>query len=200
MLVRDFLSTVYKGVDQRLASKLLWDSYLISTINFALSDIYSYQWKHWTFMFWRQDLEITEEMVEDQLTFTLDYPMMRLYHIEDLNGEFDNFTLTNQDFELEQWVIFFRPHENVLKIKNNEKWYILHYIHSFNWVGLDDEIPLPDIFLAPLYNKILTYIYPQYGQYWDGKDANSQSKYMEQMQNFAMMDSLQVTWVTTNIH
>lgn len=200
MIARDFLSIVYKWVDQRMASKLIWDSTMLAYMNFALSDIYSYQWKHWTFMFWKQELAIDETMVLDQLEFTLDHPMMRLYHIEDLTGDHGEFTLTNLDYELEWGQIFFRPHQNTLKIKNNNTWYILHYIHSFATVTLEDEVPLPDIFLWPLYNRMLTYIYPEYWQYWDWKDSNSSQKYNEQMQHFSMMDSLQITWVISNIH
>jgi hypothetical protein len=76
----------------------------------------------------------------------------------------------------------------------------LHYVHTFNPVVDWGEIPLPELFLWALYNKTLTYIYPQYWQYWDGKDTTAYSKYQEQMENFNMIDSLQITWVESNVN
>lgn len=192
------MTTIYKALDQRLASKLLWDDTIVSYINFALADIYSYKWTSWTFMYWKQD--ITFSSSNDQITFTLDKPILRVFKVTDNSDNELSFDTSNVDEELDNWQIYFRPHEKTIKIKNNTDWITLHYLHTFNSLSTNSIIPLPDLFLWALFNRVLSYCYPSYWQYWDWKDTVVMSKYIDQMENFRMIDSLQLTWISTEIY
>lgn len=197
MKVSDFITTIYRALDQRLTSNLIWDDAILSFINFALSDIYSYKWTSWTFMYWKEDITIS--WTDEQISHTLENPILRVFKITDNSSNELDFSISNIDEELDDWYIYFRPHEKVIKMKNNTDWITLHYLHTFNTLGTADQIPLPDLFLWPLFNRVLTYAYPWYWQYWDWKDTVAMSKYIEQMEHFRMIDSLQLVWITTDI-
>ena len=151
-------------------------------------------------MYWKQELTIDQSETNDQLTFTLDYPIIRAFAIIDRSVDELPFNITNIDKKLDDWYIFYTPHEKIVKMKNNNSWIDLYYIHTFNQITSTDSIPLPDLFLWALFNKVASYCYPWYWQYWDWKDTVSMSKYVEQIESFRMIDALQWTWVETNIN
>ena len=63
--------------------------------------------------------------------------------------------------ELKANELYFKPGTNQLYLPNNDnKGYVIHWVSFYNPVEWDDEIPLPEHFLATLYNLTMTYLYP----------------------------------------
>lgn len=224
MLVKDLVNnSIYRGTNQKLQTVLTWRTAIVSAINFALDDIYTYEGKEWTFMYDKTIVKPTDEIwKKDNKTqvIELDKPIKKIFIVEELDKDgkvdllkkpsippFPGPEWTIKLIEPEVWVeelkeneLYFKPGTKQLYLPNNDKWYIIHWISFFNPVDWDSEIPLPEHFIACLYNLTMTYLYPINWQYWDNKDANSYNKAMAQLVNLAKTDMFQINSVKGNIH
>lgn len=213
MLLKDFVTnSVYIGSNQKLQTLLISRSATINATNFALNDIYTYEWKEWTFMYHKK--EITWEPTEDKtISVELDLPIKKLFILEDLNlyEKLDRRiekeykirkvepTPGKSDLKLDE--VYFKPGERKIYLPNNDnKWYILHYVTFFNPIDWEDNIPVPEHFLGCLYDIVMTYLYPINWQYWENKDANCYNKAQDQLVNLAKTDAFQMWVVVWNIH
>ena len=225
MLVKDLVNNaIYRGTNQKLQTVLCWRTAIVSAINFALDDIYTYEGKEWTFMYNKTIVKPTDEWWNDSsLTevITLDKPIKKIFIVEELDSKSEKVDLLRKPsippFPGPEWVIklieptpgveelkedelYFKPGTNQLYLPNNKRWYVIHWISFFNPVDWEDEIPLPEHFMGCLYNITMTYLYPINWQYWDNKDANSYQKSMTQLVNLAKTDAFQINSVKGNIH
>ena len=222
MLVKDLVNnSIYRGTNQKLQTVLMWRTAIVSAINFALDDIYTYEGKEWTFMYDKTIIKPNDKWEDGKtLEIELDKPIKKIFIIEELNkdGKVDllnkasippmpgpEWTIkliepTPGTAELKENELYFKPGTKLLYLPNNKKWYVIHWISFFNPVDWDDEIPVPEHFLACLYNLTMTYLYPVNWQYWDNKDANSYNKAMTQLVNLAKTDMFQINSVKGNIH
>ena len=224
MLVKDLVNnSIYRGTNQKLQTVLTWRTAIVSAINFALDDIYTYEGKEWTFMYDKTIVKPTDEVwKKDNKTqvIELDKPIKKIFIVEELDKDgkvdllnkacippFPGPEWTIKLIEPTVWVeelkekeLYFKPGTKQLYLPNNDKWYIIHWISFFNPVDWDSEIPVPEHFIACLYNLTMTYLYPINWQYWDNKDANSYNKAMAQLVNLAKTDMFQINSVKGNIH
>lgn len=230
MLVKDFINnSIYRWTNQKLQTVLCWRTAIISAINFALSDIYTYEGKEWTFMYdkiiVRPGTDIWENCWnENDATevITLDKPIKKIFIIEELDNKSEkvdeNMKASIPPFPGPEWKIklieptvwtedlkanelYFKPGTNQLYLPNNKnKWYVIHWISFYNPIDWESEIPLPEHFIGCLYNLTMTYLYPINWQYWDNKDANSYNKAQTQLVNLAKTDMFQINSIKGNIH
>lgn len=167
-----------------------------------------------------------EELIWDKNALTeaipFDKPIKKIFIVEDLDDKSEKIDLAMKPaippfpgpewninvIEPTPWVedlkprdLYFKPGTKILYLPNNKnRWYVVHWISFFNPVDWEDEIPLPEHFMACLYNLVMTYLYPINWQYWDNKDANSYNKSMTQLVNLAKTDMFQINSVKGNIH
>lgn len=224
MLLKDLVNnSIYRWTNQKLQTVLMWRTAIVWAVNFALDDIYTYEWKEWTFMYDKTIIKPGDEWWDDSkltLSIEMDKPIKKIFIVEalDKDGKVDLLSKksippmpgpewkikmiepTPWTEELKEDELYFKPWTKTLYLPNNHKWYVIHWISFFNPVDWDDEIPLPEHFLAALYNITMTYLYPINGQYWDNKDANSYNKAMTQLVNLAKTDMFQINSVKGNIH
>ena len=225
MLVKDLVNNaIYRWTNQKLQTVLCWRTAIVSAVNFALDDIYTYEGKEWTFMYCKTIVKPWDDWWnDDDLTevIQLDKPIKKIFIVEALDKNSEKVDLLAKPsippfpwperkiklIEPTVWVedvkddeLYFKPGTKQLYLPNNKKGYVIHWISFFNPVDWDDEIPLPEHFLAALYNITMTYLYPINWQYWDNKDANSYNKAMTQLVNLAKTDMFQINSVKGNIH
>lgn len=149
---------------------------------------------------------VTTNLVE----VTLPYPILRVVRIKDLwNKQIDKFFNINvEPFEtLSDWLedikdneFYFKPHTKKIKLRNNWVWYYLHYIHYFDQVTYEWTLPVPSLFEWALFNLVLWYVYPNYWQMWENKEANAFQKSRQQLTDLAKTDSLQLSGIEGNTH
>lgn len=97
---------------------------------------------------------------------------------------------------------FFVPHQDTIIFRDNNDTtgFIITYTHTFNRLTADsDTIPLPDIFLSALMLITMGYIYPGYGQFGEGKDAQIDNKGLQRLRELAKLDSPQTPTVHSNV-
>jgi len=227
MLVKDLVNnSIYRWTNQKLQTVLCWRTSIVAAINFALSDIYTYEGKEWTFMYNKSvivpsDNEDWKDKAQTEV-LTFDKPIKKIFTVEELDKNSEKVDLnqipsippfpgpewkinliepTPWVEELKERELYFKPWTKQLYLPNNKnKGYVVHWVSFFNPVEWDDEIPLPEHFLWTLYNIVMTYLYPINGQYWDNKDANSYQKAQAQLVNLAKTDMFQINSVRGNIH
>jgi len=224
MLVKDLVNNaIYRWTNQKLQTVLCGRTAIVSAVNFALDDIYTYEGKEWTFMYDKTIVKPWDEQRDNNKKtqiITMNKPIKKIFIVEGLDKEGRVDYLSQKAIppfpgpewkikliEPTPWVedlkedeLYFKPWTNQLYLPNNNKWYVIHWISFFNPVDWDDIIPLPEHFLAALYNITMTYLYPINWQYWDNKDANSYNKAMTQLVNLAKTDMFQINSVKGNIH
>jgi len=185
---------------------LLGNDAIVQDINYALDDIYTYEWKDWTFMYSKHVADFSAVGSDNNITVTLDYPIKRLVWLTDLSWRTTEFDIlkvepTEWTDNLKSNEIYYKPWSKEIILPNNgNAWYILHYVHIFDKVEFTDELPIPEIFEWALYNMTMTYAYPPYWQYWENKEWNTYAKSNQQLANLAKTDSFQMTKVKWNIH
>ena len=86
MLVKELVNnSIYKGTNQKIQTVLLGKTAIVNAVNYALSDIYTYEGKEWTFMYNKTILN--REPTDDKtIIVTLDKPikkMVTLRHLKD---------------------------------------------------------------------------------------------------------------------
>lgn len=219
MQARNFISSyVYPVLTQRWASLMYSEQALLDFINLALNDIYSFEWKTWSFMYtmeeniykpWTPTNESypksTNVMAGTSETHTVitDYPIIRIQYFQDTRTLSTNTELKNTPINWTDGEYFFIPHTNNLTVydNNSTEWYKFWYVHSFNrLISLDQEIPLPDLFFSALMLITMWYVYPWYGQFWEGKDVQVDQKWYMRLKDLAKVDSFQVQYLTSSIH
>ena len=89
MLVKDLVNnSIYRWTNQKLQTVLAWRTAIVSAINFALSDIYTYEGKEWTFMYNKTIIkpETYEGWNSKNATevITLDKPIKKIFIVEEL--------------------------------------------------------------------------------------------------------------------
>jgi len=213
MLLKDFVtSSIYIGSNQKLQTLLITRAATVNATNFALNDIYTYEWKEWTFMYHKK--EITWEPTDAKtIAIELDLPIKKLFILEDLEAYEALNRPTDKEYrirkteptpgksDLKKDEVYFKPGEKKIYLpNNNNKGYILHYVTFFNPIDWEDSIPVPEHFLGCLYDLTMTYLYPINGQYWENKDANSYNRAQDQLVNLAKTDAFQLWVVVWNIH
>lgn len=216
MKVKDLVNnSIYRWTNQKLQTVLLWRTAIVWAINFSLSDIYTYEGKERTFMY--NKTELTWEPTNDKtIVIELPKPIKKVFLLKSKTFSFvekpvpplpwPNYKINV--IEPTMWIddlkpdeIYFKPWDNKIYIPNNNNgWYILHWVSFYNPVDWEDDIPLPEHFMAVLYNLVMTYLYPINWQYGDNKDSNSYNKAMTQLVNLAKTDAFQINSVTWNIH
>lgn len=219
MLLKDFLqSCVLRWTNQRLPSNLLWISGLVNYLNFALNDIYTYEWKYWTFMFDTIELDCTTSFTDADEVVYIDvpYPLLRIAYIEDLSNwtqayvsSVERWIQLHQQFEalnikpydkIDYWHYYYKQHTKRIYLRNNKNKYRIHYIHYFDRIEYseDAEIPIPDIFDGALYELTMWYVYPNYWQQGENKETNAFNKWRQALSDLAKTDSMQLSWVYWN--
>ena len=91
MLVKDLVNnSIYRGTNQKLQTVLAWRTAIVSAINFALSDIYTYEGKEWTFMYDRTIVKPWDEWWKDNVEteiIELDKPIKKIFIVEELDKD-----------------------------------------------------------------------------------------------------------------
>ena len=219
MLLKDFiLSSVLRWTNQRLPSTLLGPVGLTNYINYALDDIYTFEWRYWTFMYDTIELDCVTSFTEADEVVYIDvpYPLLRIMYIEDLsywttsyNTTLEKTSQLSQQFEalytkpydkIDPNHFYFKQHTKRIYLRNNNNKYRIHYLHYFDRLEYNDttEIPIPDIFLGALYELVMGYIYPNYWQQGENKEANAFNKGRQQLVDLAKTDSMQLSGVLWN--
>lgn len=91
---------------------------------------------------------------------------------------------------------FFDVHDVV----GNPITYTYSYCRGLKFLtDLDQEIPIPEIFLPALHQLTVSYCSVPYGQYSDGKEVNFYQSGLQKLANLAKGESQQIVRVTTNI-
>lgn len=215
MKVKDLVTnSIYRWMNQKLQTVLMWKTAIVEAINFALNDIYTYEWKERTFMYHKKEIN-REETKDKTILVELELPIKKVFRLHSLNPHtIPNIPWHNPEEyqiiqseptidveDLKEYELYFKPGTKWIYLPNNKNtWYILHYVSFFNKVDWEDEIPVPEHFLWALYNLTMTYLYPIDWEYWDNKDANCYNKAQTQLVNLAKTDSFQTQWVRWNIH
>lgn len=208
MFVKDLVNNaIYRWTNQKLQTVLAGRTAIVSAVNFALDDIYTYEWKEWTFMYNKNILE-WEPTDDKTIVITLDKPIKKMFILKSLNEQhpikeykINVIEPTVGVDDLKENEIYFKPWTKQLYIPNNDnKWYVLHWVSFFNTVDWDSEIPLPDHFMWLLYNMTMCYLYPITWQYWDNKETNTYNVAQTQLVNLAKTDAFQLNSVIWNIH
>ena len=213
MLVQSFITnSVYRGINQRLPSYLMWPAGVLNAVNFALNDIQTFEWRYWTWMYYSEEFDCTPYNTQTDVTvsFQTTYPILRIIRIDDMSdSRLDNYELRatepfniqgNTNINLESNEFRYQMHQTDIKLYNNRGKYRVHYLRAYPMLGMTDTIPIPDLFLWVLYNLTLEYIYPQYGQLGENRETNVYNKARQQLTDLAKVDSFQITWVHGNIH
>lgn len=197
--VRDLKTLCYRTLNQRWPSALVWDDSMLWYINMALNDIYTFEWRSWTFQKHKQVI-LPADMPDSTSTVTLLYPIVKIMYVKDLTNRIQKFDILYLDEELEQWQVAFDMHEKAIRVYKNDSWYNIHYVWAFNKLtSLDEVIPLPDTFIAPLYNLVMSYALNTYWQYWDNKLVTAYQAAQQQLKNLSQYDWFQITKVKSNI-
>lgn len=155
-------------------------------------------------MYDKKDVSITDLAVST--TITLDYPIIRVFIIEDQTQRIAEFKTIKIDTTLKEGQVYYKQHTPLINIFDNtnasgngDGGYTIHYVHTYNRIGREDEIPVPEMFLGALYNRTLAYLYPPYAQYGDNKNQTAYNDYDKQMQNLTKIDGFQLQQITGNI-
>lgn len=219
MLLKDFiLYSVLRWTNQRLPSWLLGTTGITNYINYALNDIYTFEGRYWTFMYDVVELDCTTSFTSaDEVVYVdVPYPLLRVMYIEDLSqgtsiyntsverttklaNQFDAL-LIKPDDKIDPNHFYFKQHTKRIYLRNNNNTYRIHYLHYFDRLEYNDttEIPVPEIFLWALYELTMGYIYPNYWQQWENKEANAFNKGRQQLVDLAKTDSMQLSGVLWN--
>lgn len=218
MLLKDFIQySVLRWTNQRLPSNLLWTQWLSNYVNFALNDIYSFEWKFWTFMKDKAVLDCRTFPESTELCYVdVPYPLLRVMYIEDNSNEtsmyrtaverqsylvtqYDSLNIEPTD-KIDPWHYYYKQHTKRIYLRNNKNTYTIHYLHYYDRLEYSDtaEIPIPEIFLWALYSLTMWYIYPNYWQQGENKEANSWAKGRQQLTDLAKTDSMQLSWISWN--
>lgn len=224
MLVKDLVNNaIYRGTNQKMQTVLLGRTAIVQAINFALNDIYTYEWKEWTFMYNKTviDLSDKEKYPEEYKTIKidLDMPIKKVFKMRLLKDwNIDIHQPHTPPYPWPEWKIscieptiwvedlmpdelYFKPWTKEIYIPNNKnEGYILHWISFFNPVDWEDEIPLPEHFMWALYNLVLCYLYPINWQYGVDKESNNYNIAQTQLVNLAKTDAYQMNHIIWNIH
>ena len=208
MLLKDFiLNATLRWTNQRLPSLLSWTTGITSYVNFALNDIYTFEWRYRTFMHDKIELDCTTDFPdwEEVVYIDVPYPLLRVMYIEDLSNTTESFDCLNIEptDKINYGDIYYKQHTKRIYLRNNKNRYIIHYIHYFDMVQYadDTEIPIPDLFLWALYELVMWYIYPNYWQQGENKEANAFNKWRQALVDLAKTDSMQINWISwSNIH
>ena len=208
MLLKDFiLNVVLRWTNQRLPSLLAWITWVTSYINFALNDVYTFEGRYWSFMHDKIELDCVTAFPwnEEVVYIDVPYPLLRVMYIEDLSNTTETFDCLNimPTDKIDYGNIYYKQHTKRIYLRNNHNKYIIHYIHYFDMISYadDTEIPIPELFLGALYELTMWYIYPNYGQQGENKEANAFNKWRQALVDLAKTDSMQINWISwTNIH
>ena len=138
MLVKDLVNNaIYRGTNQKLQTVLCWRTAIVSAVNFALDDIYTYEGKEWTFMYNRTIIRPDEFKVNDKLIWdkeanteviTLDKPIKKIFIIEELDKDSKKVDLLSKacipPFPGPEWEIkLIEPTPGTEELKENELYF-----------------------------------------------------------------------------
>jgi len=207
MIVKDFINTVYSWLTQRGATLFVSEDAMVNFTNYALNDIYSYEWRYWSFMYQSaEQIVIPTWLTDTNYTHTTSVPMVRVVNIYDKKL---NYSLSTKQLDIKQvnlnieesWQCFFLPFKKIITVYNNDcEWYQLDYIWWFNIISdINATLPIPDSFVHALYDLTMAYILPVYAQYGENRESNVYQRWMAKLKDLAKADSLEITKVTSNI-
>lgn len=205
MIVQDFISAAYNQLTQKWATMLIGDDWLLAYINFALADIYSYEWREWAFMY-NTEKVIVWNLVDTTIITTMDKPIIKLLACRDLwdtDYKEVQFRIKHWLSLRENWDAYFNPFGTILKLYNNITSpinYSIDRIWWFNAVQTKTEtLPIPDAFCWALFDFTMAYCMPQFWQYWDNKELNYYTKARNKLAELAKVSSYQVKQLNPNI-
>lgn len=206
MTLQEFINTIYAWLTQRGATLFVSEDALLNFTNYALNDIYSYEWRYWSFMYQQSEQIVIPEWTTDKFyTITLPVPLVRVLNVYDKKLTYSlsakQLHLKQVDLNIEEsWDCFFLPMKKTFKIYNNIEWYQLDYIWWFNRItDTSTELPIPDSFVHALYDLTMAYILPVYAQYGENRETNIYQRWLTKLKELAKSDSLEILQVSSNI-
>lgn len=204
MQVQSFIETIYHWLTQRGATMFVSKESIMNFINFWLNDIYSFEWRGWSFMYKdNEDIVIPWTHTDTSYLHTTSFPIYRIINIYDNKIqsliETSKFKQTKLNITSD-WEIFYLPFTTALNIYNNIDWYKLAYLWWFIPVNAnEDYLPIPDAFVHALYDFVMSYILPVYAQYWEQRENVSYQKWMAKLNELKKADDIQFSKITYNI-
>jgi hypothetical protein len=207
LTVGKFMQSVYASITQQASTLLVGDESMIAFINMALNDLFAFDGKIWTFK-WKDSFDISEPAEDGKPYYdvTLPTPMCRASVLYD-KGTKATAALkvlgskTVDDTKWQPGVLFFRPMSTTLRVaRNSGAGYILDYVQWFNPISAKtDELPISDPFTSPLHAFVLSYIFPLYAQYGEGKETSQYQVAVARMKELMKNDFVQVQNVTSGV-
>ena len=214
MILGNFIQSVYYTLTQQGGTALIGDDSMLAYARFALSDIYTYKGKGWTFMY-ETGIDMTNPtppaVKGGKFAFQTTLPIYRLKSVWDKElkryissksgGSLD---LKSEDSPVEDWKpgsVYYKQYGKEFKFYENLSGYVVSYLRYFELAdgNFQQEIPLPDIFLGAMHSFMLSYAHPQWGQSGENREAAAWAKGIQQLDSLTMTDSIQNPTLTMNI-
>lgn len=195
-----FVNLIYTWLNQRWISFIVWRDALLNFINLWLTDIFSFEWRYWSFMYHDETITIDPAETATTIQHNLTYPIIRVQNIFDVKNQISQFERKNVNINLQEKEIFYRPLNTDIYLYNNTDWYKIAYIHTFIFLtDLAEQLPLPNIFLWALYDLVMAYILPIYWQAGEQKEVSAYQRWMSKLKELAKFDANPIEKVKTNI-
>jgi len=200
MKVKEFIRKyLLTWVNQRLPSALVWVEGLLSAVNLALNDIYTFEWRYWPFMFrtdrinWAGDSYDPNDTRRGFMTLETSDPIIKISYIKDLDKPEEEYYWKYQKQGSDtqpEWLqrdeVGYYQYGNEISLPVNKKGYVVSYIAAHKELtSLEDEIQIPFPFYSALYLFALSYLYPQQGQYGENKEVNAYQRARQIMMDLA---------------
>ena len=207
---------LYASLSQQWASYLVGNN-AIYFINLALTDIYNYQGRYWSFQYMPQEIiPGTDTRVPVPYTVTGSYfgvvspPIVRVSSLRKMNTHTTGTPYGREKLDIQflqsttltkEHDIHYQMYDNTITVFDNLQWYVLNYIAGMRFLSSDtDIIPLPITFIGALHSLCLSYMYVPFGQYGDQKEVNKWQQAMQQLGMLAQADAPQLSLVTSCIN
>lgn len=178
-------------------------------INFGLNDIYSFEWRGWSFMYKANEtITIPDTTTTTFYEYTTRFPIYRLLNIYDL--QYTQFLASTKMKQTNLLIntsgdIFFLPFTTMISLFNNNTTskiggYTLAYLGWFTPIVTDSEdLPIPDAFVHALYDFVMSYILPVYAQAGEQRENVEYQRAIAKLRELTKADDIQFNKVTFNI-
>ena len=202
--VADVLTQIYCGLTQRGITLMVSQAQLIGFINYAISEIYSFEGRNWSFAY-EVDVDVTPPVgTANEAVFTHDFtePISKIVAVIRADNTDRVFDLARTPAMItDMYKYYFRRFGTTIMLKNqNGASYKVTYVRSAPLVSdPTDVIQVPSIFIPPLYDLALSYVVPLYGQYGDGKELNLYTRGQNKLATLAKSDVVPAGILVPNI-
>lgn len=208
MQVQQLIQMLYGAIGHQSITLAASPDTILSFINMGISNIWTFEWRSWSFKFLFNE-EFTTTNTGNEYLYTIQNSTT--YWIERVNSvtAYVNWKELNLNaFERRNdWrvtkpnEIFYEMHRPVLKVFDDAGapiTYNISYLRTFKQLtSQTDEIPLPEVFIPALYFLVISYLQLPFMQL-DGQQ-NMYNIAKDMLSDLAKADSQQITQVSYKI-